>query len=68
MLRELKPEVSGIIRDFHLHRLNYEELAVKHARPIASIGVVLKRGLDAIRQVAARYPVVLKELRAYMRC
>ena len=59
--------MSGIIRDFHLHRLNYEKLAVKHARPIGRIGVVLQLGLDAIRQVAARYPVVLKELQAYVR-
>ena len=68
LLRVLKPEVSGIISDFHLHGINYEELTVKHARPIGSIGVMMKRGLAAIRETAARYPVVLKELRAYVRC
>ena len=67
LLRQLKPEVSGIIGDFHLRGINYQELAVKHARPIGSIGVMMKRGLAAIRETAARYPVVLKELQAYMR-
>jgi DNA-directed RNA polymerase specialized sigma24 family protein len=56
-----------LISDFFLHRLSYEELAAKHGLAVGSVGVYLKRGLDALRQAAGRQPELLKELEAYLR-
>jgi RNA polymerase sigma factor (sigma-70 family) len=63
----LKPEHRALISDFFLHRLSYEELAAKHGLAVGSVGVYLKRGLDALRQAAGRQPELLKELEAYLR-
>ena len=65
--RELKPEHRALVTDFFLHRLSYEELAAKHGLAVGSVGVYLKRGLDALRQAAARQPELMKELEAYLR-
>jgi RNA polymerase sigma factor (sigma-70 family) len=65
--RELKPEHRALVSDFFLHRLSYEELAAKHGLAVGSVGVYLKRGLDALRQAAARQPELMKELEAYLR-
>ena len=67
LLAELKPEVREMISGFHLDRLTYRQLADKHERPIQSVGVMLKRGLETIRRTAERYPVVLKELQTFVR-
>ena len=65
--RVLKPEHLAIITDFYQYRLSYEEIAAKHGIAVGSVGVYLKRGLDALRQAAGRRPELLKELEAYLR-
>ena len=51
LLAELKPPQGELLADFFLHGLSYEEMAKKHGVAIGSVGVYLKRGLEAIRLV-----------------
>jgi len=50
LLAELKPPQGELLADFFLHGSSYEEIAKKHGLAIGSVGVYLKRGLDAIRR------------------
>ena len=50
-LRELKPPQGEVLSDFYLHGLRYEEIARKHCLAVGSVGVYLKRGLEAIRHI-----------------
>jgi RNA polymerase sigma factor (sigma-70 family) len=51
MLAELKPPMGEILSDFHLHGLRYEEIAKKRGMAAGSVGVYLKRGLEAMRRI-----------------
>jgi RNA polymerase sigma factor (sigma-70 family) len=53
-LAELKPPMGEILSDFFLHGLRYEEIANKHGVAVGSVGVYLKRGLEAMRRIWAR--------------
>ena len=64
---ELKPEQRAILSDFFLHGLTYEQIAKKHGMAIGSVGVYLKRGLEAARKAGTRQPKLLKELEAFLR-
>lgn len=64
---ELKPEQRALLADFFLHGLSYEEIAAKHGLAMGSVGVYLKRGLEALRRVSGRHPGKLKELEAFLR-
>lgn len=50
-LAELKPPLGEILSDFFLHGLRYEEIARKRGVAVGSVGVYLKRGLDAMRRI-----------------
>ncbi len=50
-LAELKPPLGEILSDFFLHGLRYEEIAKKRGVAVGSVGVYLKRGLDAVRRI-----------------
>lgn len=50
-LAALKPPQGEILSDFFLHGLRYEEIAKKHGLAIGSVGVYLKRGLEALRRI-----------------
>lgn len=50
-LAALKPPQGEILSDFFLHELRYEEIAAKRGIAIGSVGVYLKRGLEAMRRV-----------------
>ena len=50
-LATLKPPLGDILSDFFLHGLRYEEIAKKHGMAVGSVGVYLKRGLDAMRRI-----------------
>ncbi len=65
--QELKPEQRDILRDFHLHRLTYEQIASKHAIAIGTVGVYLRRAHDALKRTAERQPKLLKELEGFLR-
>lgn len=65
--RGLKPEHSSVISDFFLGGLSYQEIADRRGLAIGSVGVYLKRGLEAIRRAAERQPKLLKELEAFLR-
>ncbi len=51
LLVELKPPQGEIVADFFLHELSYTEIATKHHLAVGSVGVYLKRGLEAMRRV-----------------
>jgi RNA polymerase sigma factor (sigma-70 family) len=53
-LAELKPPMGDILSDFFLDGLRYHEIARKHGIPIGSVGVYLKRGLEAMRRIWGR--------------
>ena len=53
-LAELKPPLGEVLSDFFLHGLRYEEIARKHGLAVGSVGVYLKRGLEAIRRIWGR--------------
>jgi len=54
LLAELKPPQGELLADFFLYELSYEEMAKKHGLAIGSVGVYLKRGLEAIRRAWER--------------
>jgi RNA polymerase sigma factor (sigma-70 family) len=53
-LSELKPPLGEILSDFFLHGLRYEEIARKRGVAVGSVGVYLKRGLEAMRRIWGR--------------
>ena len=53
-LAELKPPLGEILVDFFLHGLRYEEIATKRGVAVGSVGVYLKRGLEALRRIWER--------------
>jgi len=67
MQTRLKPEQRALLADFFLHALSYEQIAAKHGLAMGSVGVYLKRGLEALRRVSERHPERLKELEAFLR-
>ena len=50
-LSELKPPQGEILSDFFLLGLRYEEISQKRGVAIGSVGVYLKRGLEAMRRI-----------------
>lgn len=64
---ELKPEYRTLLGDFFLHGLSYEEIAAKRGVAVGTVGVYLKRGLEAMRHLETRHPQLLKELEAFLR-
>jgi RNA polymerase sigma factor (sigma-70 family) len=46
----LKPQCRELLGDFHIDGLAYEEIARKRGVAMGSVGVFLKRGLDALRR------------------
>jgi RNA polymerase sigma factor (sigma-70 family) len=65
--RDLPAQQRAVVADFFLEGLSYEQIATKHGLAIGSVGVYLKRGLEAIRRQGARHPKLLKELEAFLR-
>ncbi len=65
--RDLKPEFRAVLNDFFLRGLSYEEIARRHGLAVGTVGVYLKRGLEAIRKAGERHPELLKELEAFLR-
>lgn len=53
-LAELKPPLGEILSDFFLLGLRYEEIAKKRGVAVGSVGVYLKRGLEAMRRIWGR--------------
>ena len=53
-LTELKPPMGEILSDFFLHGLRYEEIARSRGVAVGSVGVYLKRGLEAMRRIWGR--------------
>jgi len=50
-LAELKKPMGDILSDFFLNGLRYEEIAKKRGVAVGSVGVYLKRGLEAMRRI-----------------
>ena len=53
-LAELKPPMGEILSDRLFDELSYEEIAKKRGIPVGSVGVYLKRGLEAMRRIWVR--------------
>jgi len=65
--RDLKPEFRAVLGDFFSAGLSYDQIAGKRGLAVGTVGVYLKRGLEAIRKAGARHPELLKELEAFLR-
>ena len=50
-LAELKPPQGEVLSDFFLRGLRYEEIAKKRGVAVGSVGVYLKRGLEAMGRI-----------------
>ncbi len=50
-LAALKPPLGEVLSDFFLRGLRYEEIAKKRGMAVGSVGVYLKRGLEAMRRI-----------------
>ena len=46
--------MGDILSDFFLHGLRYEEIARSRGVAVGSVGVYLKRGLEAMRRIWGR--------------
>ena len=68
MLQDLPPMQKAVLDCFFLHELKYSEISQKLGMPIGSVGVNLKRSLEAIQKKMGEKPILLKELSAYLRC
>jgi RNA polymerase sigma factor (sigma-70 family) len=68
LAKELNPKQRAALSDFFLDELTYEKIATKQGVAKGSVGVYLRRGLEAIAKCGARHPKLLKELRAFLRC
>jgi RNA polymerase sigma factor (sigma-70 family) len=64
---ELNADQRALLGDFFLRGLSYEEIGRKHGLAIGTVGVYLKRGLEAIRKLGARHPKLMKEVEAFLR-
>lgn len=64
---DLKPELKTALRDFFLDDLSYREISEKRGWPIGSIGVYVRRGLEAIRQQRTHRPNLMKEAKTFLR-
>ena len=49
-LAALKPPLGEVLTDFFLRGLRYEEISKKHGLALGTVGVYLKRGLEAVRR------------------
>lgn len=65
--QDLNPAFRAVLNDFFLRGLSYEEIAQRNGLAIGTVGVYLKRGLEAIRKAGERHPELLKELEAFLR-
>jgi RNA polymerase sigma factor (sigma-70 family) len=65
--RNVTSESRALIADFFIHSLSYQEIAAKHNLAVGTVGVYLKRGLEAFRRAAQRRPKLMKELEAFLR-
>lgn len=67
LLTYFHPEQRAILNDFFFDGLRHDQIASKHGLAIGTVGVYLKRGLEAVRRAVARQPKLLKELEAFLR-
>lgn len=63
--KDMKAEHRGVFKDFFTLGLTYEQISQKRSIPSGTVGVYLKRALDAIRQAGKRRPELMKELEAF---
>jgi RNA polymerase sigma factor (sigma-70 family) len=50
LMGRLKPPQGEMLADYYLRQCAYEEIAKKYGIAIGSVGVFLRRGLDALRR------------------
>lgn len=59
---QIKKEHRIVLGEHYLNQLSYEEIANKHQISVNSVGVYLKRGLEAMKSALARKPKLMNEL------
>jgi len=67
LLANLKPDHRAVLEDFFLNGLSYAQISSRRGLALGTVGVYLKRGLEAIREAGGEHPELLKELEAFLR-
>jgi RNA polymerase sigma factor (sigma-70 family) len=62
----LKKEYRIVLHDFYLSELTHKEIAQKRNISFGSVGVLIQRGLESLRQVIARRPELHNELQTIL--
>ena len=65
--RDVKPEFRAVLGDFFSAGLSYDQIAGQRGLAIGTVGVYMKRGMEAMRKAGQRHPKLLKELEAFLR-
>lgn len=68
ILQDLSPAQKAVLDCFYIQDLKYAEISEKLGMPINSVGVNLKRSLEAIQKKMSRTPILVKELSTFLRC
>jgi len=68
VVQDLPPAQKNVLDCFYIQELKYADIAQKLGMPISSVGVNLKRSLEAIQKKMSGKPILVKELSAFLRC
>jgi RNA polymerase sigma factor (sigma-70 family) len=68
VLQELPPIQNAVLDCFYIQGLKYVEISQKLGMPINSVGVNLKRSLEAIQTKVGKKHKLSKELSVFLRC
>ena len=63
---ELKPQHKQALSDFFIKRKTFKEISRERGWPIGSVGVYVKRGLEAMRKQRLKYPELTNEAMRYI--
>ncbi len=66
-LGDLEPSHATLLRQFIVAGKSYKELSEEHRVPMGSIGVILSRSLNKVREKLKAVPGLEKELKAFLR-
>jgi RNA polymerase sigma factor (sigma-70 family) len=63
---ELKSEHKQALNDYFIGQKSFEQISQERGWPIGSVGVYVKRGVEAMRKQRLKYPALAKEAMQYI--
>ena len=67
LIQTLTPKQAGVVHDFFFKQLTYLEISQKRDMPIGTVGTLLTRGLEKLRQKIQSNRTLLKEFEPEIR-